>query len=56
MTVCNSIVLNTLHDFRDKGDNMLSTRSHFKAIEIDYNTLTKSSVIGVILNQHWKLL
>ena len=27
MTVCNSIVLNTLHDLRDKGDNMLITCS-----------------------------
>ena len=29
------------YDFRDKGDNMLTTRSHLKTKEIDFNTLTK---------------
>ena len=39
MTVCNSIVLNTLHDFRDKGDNMLITCFYLKTKEIDFNSL-----------------
>ena len=39
MTVCNSIVLNTLHDFRDKGDNMLITCFHLKTKEIDFDSL-----------------
>ena len=29
------------YDFRDKGDNTLTTRSHLKTKEIDFNTLTK---------------
>ena len=29
------------YDFRDKGDNMLTTRFHLKIKEIDFNTLTK---------------
>ena len=29
------------YDFRDKGDNMLTTRFHLKTKEIDFNTLTK---------------
>ena len=29
------------YDFRDKGDNTLTTRFHLKTKEIDFNTLTK---------------
>ena len=29
------------YDFRDKGDNTLTTRLHLKTKDIDYNTLTE---------------
>ena len=29
------------YDFRDEGDNMLTTFFHLKTKEIDFNTLTK---------------
>ena len=35
------IICDPPYDFRDKGDNMLTTRFHLKTKEIYFNTLTK---------------
>ena len=36
-----NLVCDPPYDFRDKGDNTLTTRFHLKTKEIDFNTLTK---------------
>ena len=36
-----SLLRVTPYDFRDKGDNTLTTRLHLKTKDIDYNTLTE---------------
>ena len=36
-----STICDPPYDFRDKGDNTLTTRFHLKTKEIDFNTLTK---------------
>ena len=35
------IICDPPYDFRDKGDNTLTTRFYLKTKEIDFNTLTK---------------
>ena len=36
-----SYICDLPYDFRDKGDNTLTTRLHLKTKDIDYNTLTE---------------
>ena len=39
--IVSSIKCDPPYDFRDKGDNTLTTRFHLKTKEIDFNMLTK---------------
>ena len=38
---CLGYICDPPYDFRDKGDNTLTTRFHLKTKEIDFNTPTK---------------